>query len=204
MIWGVVRSIILAAGASSRMGRPKAALPIGPSGDTFLSRIVATLIAAELPEVIVVTGAAAQATRAAWPGRDSRVRFIENRDWQSGQLSSLLAGLNVPSFVPLEAAVVTLVDIPLVTADTVKTLLRTWRATRAPLVRPSRAGERGEEHGHPVIFDVSIFGELRAADPSSGAKPVVRAHAAEIVNVPIDDRGAYVDVDTPQQYSSMT
>lgn len=200
----MVRSIVLAAGASSRMGRPKPALPIGASGDTFLSRIIATLLAAELPEVIVVTGAAAEATRAAWQRHDPRVQFVDNPDWQAGQLSSLLTGLNVPSFVPIEAAVVTLVDIPLVTTDTVKTLLRTWRETRAPLVRPARSGERGEEHGHPVIFDASIFSELRSADPGRGAKPVVRAHADRIVNVPIDDDGAYLDVDTPQQYSLVT
>jgi molybdenum cofactor cytidylyltransferase len=186
------------------MGRPKAALPIGAGGDTFLSRIIATMIAAELPEILVVIGAAPEATRAAWQCRDPRVRFVENPAWQSGQLSSLLTGLNAPSVVPIEAALVTLVDIPLVTTETVTTLLRTWRETRAPLVRPARSGNSGEEHGHPVIFDMSIFADLRAADPASGAKPVVRARAAQIVNVPIDDDGAYLDVDTPQQYSLMT
>ena len=182
------------------MGRPKAALPIGRDGHTFLSRIIATLIAAELPEVIVISGAAVEATRGAWQTRDARVRFVENPHWQSGQLSSLLAGLDAPSVVPIEAVLVTLVDIPLVTVDTVKTLLRTWRETRAPIVRPARR----DEHGHPVVFDRAIFDELRAADRSSGAKAIVRAHAAQIVNVPIDDRGAYFDVDTPEQYSSMT
>jgi molybdenum cofactor cytidylyltransferase len=196
----VLRTIILAAGASSRMGRPKPALPIGRTGDTFLSRIITTMLAAELPEIIVVTGATPDTTRAAGPRRDARVRFVQNDAWQSGQLSSLVVGLEVPSVVPIEAAVVTLVDIPMVAVETVTTLVRTWRETRAPIVRPAR----GDEHGHPVIFDTAIFGELRNADPATGAKPVVRAHTAEIVNVPIDDPGAYLDVDTPEQYSSMT
>src|SRR6185436_7098562 len=123
------------------MGRPKAALPIGPAGDTFLSRIIATLVSAELPEILVVVGATPAATRAAWQRRDPRVRFIENPDWQSGQLSSLLTGLDAPSVVPIEAALVTLVDIPLDASDTVKTLLHQWRLTRAPLVRPARTGK---------------------------------------------------------------
>jgi CTP:molybdopterin cytidylyltransferase MocA len=51
-----------------------------------------------------------------------------------------------------------------------------------------------------VIFDHSIFGELRRADPSMGAKPVVHAHAAEEVNVDVDDEGAFIDIDTPEDY----
>jgi CTP:molybdopterin cytidylyltransferase MocA len=186
------------------MGQPKASLPIGRSGDTFLSRIITTLVTAELPEVIVVTGAAPEATRAAWPQRDARVHFIENAEWQSGQLSSLLTGLNAPSVVPIEAALVTLVDIPLVTVATVKALVRTWRETRAPLVRPARSTpQANEEHGHPVIFDASLFAALRAADPATGAKPVVRAYAREIVNLPITDAGAFLDIDTPDAYAQL-
>lgn len=193
----MVRSVILAAGASSRMGQPKAALPIGPGRQTFLSRITSTLIAAGLPEIIVVTGAKPELTQAGFLPRDGRVRVVENRNWQEGQLSSLLTALDVPARVPIEAALVMLVDVPLVSVETVERLLRAWRATRAPIVRPAR----GDEHGHPVIFDASVFHELRTADRATGAKPVVRGHAAEIVNVPIDDPGAYLDIDTPEQYA---
>lgn len=193
----MVRSVILAAGASSRMGQPKAALPIGPGRQTFLSRITSTLIAAGLPEIIVVTGAKPELTQAGFLPRDGRVRVVENRNWQEGQLSSLLTALDVPARVPIEAALVMLVDVPLVSVETVERLLRAWRATRAPIVRPAR----GDEHGHPVIFDAAVFHELRTADRATGAKPVVRGHAAEIVNVPIDDPGAYLDIDTPEQYA---
>jgi molybdenum cofactor cytidylyltransferase len=158
--------------------------------------------------------------RSAWPPRDRRVRIVENTSWQSGQLSSLLAGLGAPVSAPIEAAVVTLVDVPLVSAETVRRLVREWRQTRAPIVRPARpsalrepqgrpeqsrgtasSGQDGTEHGHPVIFDAAVFSDLRGADPATGAKPVVRAYAARIVNVPIDDPGAYLDVDTPEQYA---
>lgn len=169
-----------------------------------MSRIIATLVAAELPEVIVVTGAAPEATHAAWQQRDARVHFVQNPDWQSGQLSSLLTGLNAPSVVPIEAALVTLVDVPLVTVVTVKVLLHTWRQTRAPLVRPARMSlQATEEHGHPVIFDASLFDELRAADPTTGAKPVVRAHSQEIINLPVSDAGAFLDIDTPEAYAQL-
>jgi molybdenum cofactor cytidylyltransferase len=193
----MVRGLVLAAGASSRMGTPKAALPLGGQRDTFLSRIVRTLLAACLPEIVVVAGAHVDAVRLALPHRDRRVRILRNSRWESGQLSSLIIGLDAPSASPLEAVVVTLVDVPLVMPATIQKLLRVWRESRAPIVRPAR----GEEHGHPVIFDRRLFDELRNADPAHGAKSVVRAHAADIMNVPIDDPGAYRDIDTPEDYA---
>jgi molybdenum cofactor cytidylyltransferase len=188
--------MILAGGASSRMGRAKAALPLGSGGDTFLSRIVNTMLAAGLRDVVVVSGAHADATRSACP-RDPRVQLVHNPLWQTGQLSSLLTGLDAPAPATIEAAVVALIDVPLVSAETVRTLLDAWRESRAPIVRPARGGE----HGHPVIFDAAIFDELRRADVNVGAKAVVRAHEAQLVNVPIDDAGAYQDIDTPEDYA---
>ena len=178
------------------MGRPKPALPLA-AGDTFLARIVRTLCSAGLPELIVITGAAPDAVRRALLVRDRRLRVVNNPQWATGQLSSLLAGLDMPSPMPLEAALVTLVDVPFVAATTVESLLRVWRETRAPVVRPAR----GSEHGHPVIFDRALFDALRHADPTAGAKAVVRAHEDHVVNVPVDDDGAFRDFDTPDQYA---
>ena len=200
MIRPVLRAVILAGGASSRMGRPKAGLPLTDRADTFLSRLIRTFLAARLPDIVVVTGAApGDVVRAAGP-HAVRVRFAHNSDWQRGQLSSLLAGLDLPPATGLEGVLMMLVDTPAVTPETVRTVVATWRKTRAPIVRPAR----GDEHGHPVIFDRAVFDELRSADPRVGAKAVVRAHADRIVNVPIDDLGAYADVDTPDDYARLT
>lgn len=199
----MVRGVILAAGASSRMGRPKAALPLTDRGDTFTSRLIRTFLAAGMPQVVVVTGAWPDAVRRAAGPADCRVRVIHNPDWEQGQLTSLLAGLGMRSpttrEADVEAAVVTLVDVPLVRPATVATLVRQWRHTRAPIVRPAR----GDLHGHPVIFDRSLFTALRAADPDQGAKAVVRRHADAILNVPIDDDGAFLDVDTMADYDAI-
>jgi molybdenum cofactor cytidylyltransferase len=61
----------------------------------------------------------------------------------------------------------------------------------------------GDRHGHPVIFDSRVFSELRQAPLDVGAKAVVRAHATEIVNVPVTDAGCLVDVDTPGDYEAL-
>jgi CTP:molybdopterin cytidylyltransferase MocA len=195
----VVRAVILAAGASTRIGRPKAALSITDRADTFLSRLIRSLLAAGLPDIVIVTGAAPDEVRHAALPFSRRVRFVHNAAWQRGQLSSLLVGLDAAPITNLEAILMTLVDVPLVTADTVRTVVHAWRRTRGPIVRPAR----GDEHGHPVICDRAVFDELRAADPAVGAKAVVRAHAHEIVNVGIDDPGAYFDVDTADDYERL-
>ena len=96
-----------------------------------------------------------------------------------------------------EALVLALVDVPFVSVETVKAVVTAYRSRRAPIVRPARSGE----HGHPVIIDRALFDELRRADLSTGAKPVVRARASEIMNVPVDDDGAFQDVDTPDEYA---
>jgi molybdenum cofactor cytidylyltransferase len=181
------------------MGRPKAGLPITDRGDTFLSRIVRTLGAAGVPGIVVVTGAAPDAVRAAAGKVRSNVRFVHNERWAAGQLSSLLAGLEPRQGEDVEAALVALVDAPLASVETVAQVLRVWRHTRAPIVRPAN----GDVHGHPVVFDRALFDELRAADPHAGAKAVVRTRERDIVNVPVTDRGAFIDIDTDEDYRAL-
>lgn len=193
----MVRAVVLAAGASTRMGIPKATLTLGPSGETFVGRLIRQLALAGLPDIVVVTGASPESVRGAARRVRLPVRFEHNERWSEGQLTSLVAGMRERRGDVLEAVLVTLVDIPLVSVATVTRVLNVWRSTRAPIVRPAR----GEAHGHPVLFDRSVFAELQAADPAIGAKAVVRAHAESIVNIPSDDDGAFRDVDTREEYN---
>ena len=96
----------------------------------------------------------------------------------------------------MRAALVTLIDVPLVNAATVRILLQEYRGGASLIVRPTRDGR----HGHPVIFDRALFDELRKANPAEGAKEVVRAYSAELLNVEVDDEGAFTDIDTPEDY----
>jgi molybdenum cofactor cytidylyltransferase len=194
----VIPAIVLAAGKSTRMGHPKAAMPLG-EGDTFLSRIVRTFHDARIDEVIVVVGHAADAIRASLPGTGVVARFVDNPGYEAGQLSSFVKGLDAADRPDVSAALVTLVDVPLVTAATIRAVVAQYLQTGAPLVRPTR----GNQHGHPVLIDRSLFDEFRRADPSSGAKPIVRAHASAAGDIPIDDDGAFLDIDTVADYQRM-
>ena len=192
----MISAIVLAAGASTRMGQAKAALPLGQTGETVAARVVRSLLEGGAPEVVVVAGAHIDAVRAAMPSHEKRARLIEHPGWNRGQLSSLIAGLDAIDTPLIEAALVTLVDVPLVRASTVAAVIEAWRRTRAPIVRPAA----GDRHGHPVIFDRSIFADLRSADPDTGAKAVFAIHRERIFNVDVKDAGAFEDIDTPEDY----
>jgi molybdenum cofactor cytidylyltransferase len=193
----VTPAIVLAAGKSSRMGRPKALLPAG-GGDTFLTRIVRTFLDADVDDVVVVVGHEGEAVAHASTERLPTVRFVLNPNYETGQLSSLLCGLALVDRPGVQACLVTLVDVPLVQASTVRAVVERYRTTHAPVVRPVNGGR----HGHPVLFDRSLFPLLRAADPEHGAKPVVRAHVSAAGDVPVDDEGSFLDIDTPAEYEN--
>ena len=188
------------------MGQAKAALPLGQTGETVVARVVRTLLRGGAPDVTVVAGAHIDAVRMALPiAADAtltmpfgpRVQVIEHTGWQLGQLSSLRAGLDAIDDPLLEAALVTLVDVPFVRPSTVAAVIAEWRRTRAAIVRPSQ----GDRHGHPVMFDRSVFADLRAADLRVGAKAVFADH--RVLNVDIDDEGAFEDIDTPGDYERL-
>lgn len=193
---GIVPGIVLAAGRSRRMGRTKALLPAGPGEETFISRIVRVLRDGGVDEVLVVVDSVDSAVAQAVTRLDQPARVVVNPTPARGQLSSLQAGLRTVDHPGIGGLLVTLVDVPLVSSTTVRALLAAHRTTGAPVVRPMRAGR----HGHPVIFDRSVFDELRRADDTQGAKAVVQAHLHQSVEVPIEDEGPFYDVDTPADY----
>ena len=188
---------MLAAGNSSRMGRPKALLPADSDGESFLARMIRILIEGGIEDVVVVLGRDADLIRAAVPDAARPVRYVDNPAYEDGQLSSLLAGLAAVERPDVRAVMVTPVDLPLLEAGTVRTVLAAYRAAGgAAIVRPATQGR----HGHPVIFDRRLFQALRDADPNVGARSVVQAHLADVVNVDVSDDGAFIDVDTPADY----
>jgi molybdenum cofactor cytidylyltransferase len=191
----MIPAIVLAAGRSSRMGRAKATLSVG-DGHTFLTRIVQTFLDAGVDDVIVVVGHDADAIAASFAASGLPARLVVNRDYDRGQLSSLLAGLNAVDRPGVAAVLVTLVDVPLVSTATVRAVVDSYRRSGAPIVRPTA----GDRHGHPLLIDRSVFAALRAADFSTGAKPVVRAHASDAGDIAVDDEGAFIDIDTEDEY----
>lgn len=192
----MIPAIILAAGLSTRMGRPKPLLPLS-NGDTFVTRIVRSFLDSGVDDVVVVLGHEADVVAATLIKSGVAARFVVNDAYRSGQLSSVLRGLNAIDRPGVRAMLMTLVDVPLVAPGTIRAVVDRYKATHAPIVRPVR----GDEHGHPVLIDRSLFSLLRSADPGIGAKPIIRAHVTPAGDVSItDDDGAFLDIDTPETY----
>jgi molybdenum cofactor cytidylyltransferase len=192
-------AIVLAAGLSTRMkGEPKALLRIDDR-DTFVTRIARTFNEAGIDDVVVVVGHEGARVAAVVGQSDLSVRTVVNPLYAAGQFSSLLAGLDAVERPDLEAVLLALVDAPLFSASTVKALVQRFKDTHAPVVR----AVRGDQHGHPVLIGRSLLEAVRRSDPGQGAKPVVRAHASLEGDVPVDDRGAFIDIDTPADYAKL-
>lgn len=187
-----IGAIVLAAGRSSRMGRPKALLPL--EGRTFLGALLGRLLTADIMRIVVVLGEdAGEILRAADPGYAIVVR---NPDPSRGQLSSVHCGLDALEPFGIDAFFLAPVDVPRVHADTLRLLMAALPGH--PLVVPTYKGRRG----HPPLFSWSLVPALRAAPLSEGARTVVRATSG-IVELPVDDPGVVDDFDRPEDLKRM-
>jgi len=193
-------AIVLAAGLSMRMGgRPKGLLVLDDK-DTFVTRIIRTFNSGGINDVVVVIGHEADKVGAAVERSGLSARTAVNDRYREGQLSSILAGLEQIDRPDVDAAFLALVDAPLFQVSTVRALLERFEQTQAPIVRAVR---EGDQHGHPVLISRALFASLRAADPSRGAKPIVRGHATPDGDVAVDDPGAFIDIDTPEDFEKI-
>ena len=188
----MVSAIVLAAGASLRMGSPKALLKL--SGKTFLQHIVDVLASAGVHDVVIVLGANANVikTQLHW----FRGTVVTNNDWNSGMLSSVIAGLGALGRPGVEGALFCPVDHPLITKEVVEDLVQAFSASQKQIIIPTYEGRRG----HPVIFHSSLFPELIAAPMDTGARAVVHNHEKDIAQVTTDHEGVIINIDTPEDY----
>jgi len=190
-----VAGIVLAAGRSSRMGRPKALLPLGSQGQTFLTRIVETFRKAGMEEILVVTAAGSELTSVLLSDKFP-FRLILNESPELGQLSSFQVGLQSLDLSKVSGTLMTPVDVPLVSVETVKSLIEAHSKSLAPVVRPVRK----KAHGHPVIFDRALFQEILLEPSDSTVKTIVHRHSKQSVEVAVNERGPFYDIDTPEDY----
>jgi molybdenum cofactor cytidylyltransferase len=189
-----VAGIILAAGAATRMGRPKQLLDWG--GQPLVAVAAEQALAAGLAPLLVVVGAAADDVMAALGGLP--VQSVPCAEYASGQSASLRAGIAALG-AEVAAVVVLLADQPFVTAAIVEALVTEWRASGAAIVAPVYRGVRG----NPVLFDRAVWGELLAVTGDKGAREVIAADAGRVRTVAFDDDRPLADIDTPAEYERL-
>jgi molybdenum cofactor cytidylyltransferase len=185
---GPVAGIVLAAGASTRMGRNKLLLPLG--GETVLRRAVVRARDAGLDPVIVVLGHEGERANLELAGLPCQT--VANPDYALGIESSLRVGF--AALPPASgAAVVLLADMPFVTAAMIGMLVERYRASAAPLVISDFAGISAP----PTLFDRSLFAELQQ---EGCGKRIARLHRSEaaVVSWPAE---ALADLDLPEDFA---
>lgn len=187
--------VLLAAGASSRLGRPKQLLVF--QGQTLLRRAAETAVtAAAGAEVIVVTGARHEELLPELAGLP--VRVVRCAGWERGMGASLKTGLAALESAAAPAAVIVLLcDQPHVTPALLEQLAATHAATGQPIVASEYAGTRGV----PVLFGAPVLPLLRQLPDSAGAAALLKHHP-ELVATVAFAAGA-VDVDTEAQYAAL-
>jgi molybdenum cofactor cytidylyltransferase len=187
---GSVAGVVLAAGASTRMGRNKLFMEL--EGETLVRRIVSRTAQAVDP-LIVVLGYEADRVRHALEGISCLP--VLNDEYERGVNSSLRAGIHRASETPAEAAVVVLADMPFVTTAMIVTLVERYRGCDLPLV----ISDYGGVNAPPVLYDRSLFLELAASQGQGCGKQVVKRHRHEAISVswPVE---VLTDLDLPEDY----
>ena len=185
-------AVILAGGASRRMGSPKALLTIG--SETFADRLIGVFDACCSP-VVVVLGHDADRIQA---GIAREARFVFNPDHALGQLTSFQCGLRSIHTAP-DAVLFTPVDYPSFSRATVTALLHAFERQRPPVVVPRCDGR----HGHPVLIAAELVDEFLALPSDASARDVIHRHAGHTLYVDVDDPGINRDVDDPDAYQAL-
>jgi molybdenum cofactor cytidylyltransferase len=189
----VISGVVLAAGTSSRLGRPKQLLEL--EGRPLLQHVVDAAAASGLDEVVVVLGHESERIASALT-LPPRTRVVVNRDYEDGQSTSLRAGLSSVD-ARADAAAILLGDQPRLTPAAIRKAVDAFRASEAPIMRALWRGTPG----HPVVLARSEWESIRKLSGDRGARDLVAASASvdviEMSEPPVED------VDTWEQYESL-
>jgi molybdenum cofactor cytidylyltransferase len=186
----MICAIVLAAGKSERMGRPKALLQF--RGRTFLENILDAISRSSIEHTVVVVGHHRKEIEQSVRGPS----LVFNPDYEQGMVTSLQRGIGA---IPPESigAFLFLVDHPLVETETIEALMA--GAARNRVLQPTFEGRRG----HPVFLGMDVLMEILHLPSSQGADVVVRRDPGRLIEIPVNRPGILVDVDTPEDYEKL-
>lgn len=186
-----ISAILLAAGESKRMGRPKQLLPLGEA--TMVEKAIDNLLGAEVGEVIVVVGY--RAPEIIKKIASKPVKIAVNPAYQQGMSTSIIAGLKLVD-EGARALMLALGDQPLVDSQTISRLISEFGSHHKGIAIPTYHGQRG----HPVIFSIRYREELSRLKGDIGGRQIVADHPDDILEVAVDSPGIGIDIDTTEDY----
>ena len=189
----MLSAIILAAGESKRMGKPKQLLPLGKS--TLLEQAIDNLLNSSVDETIVVLGHKAEEITEKIANKP--VKVVINPDYQQGMSTSIVAGLIMVD-PRSQAVMLALGDQPLVTSRTINQLIEAFNKNRKGIAVPTYRGRRG----HPIIFDIKYKAELFKLKGDIGGREIIQNHPKDVFMVAVDSESVISDIDTQEDYKT--
>jgi molybdenum cofactor cytidylyltransferase len=193
----MISAIVLAAGESRRMGRPKQMLAW--QGKTLLRHVLESLINSNADEIILVLGHEAEAIRKGLS--EFQIKVVINPDYKQGMASSLRQGL-LAMDPGSEAFLVLLADQPGIGPDIINRMIREYKQAnpKRGIVRPVYRGLRG----HPVLIGIQYLQEARQLQGDVGARQILIDHPDDILEIDVDQDAVLKDIDTPEEYRKYT
>lgn len=189
----MLSAIILAAGESKRMGKPKQLMPLGKS--TLLEQAIDNLLNSSVDETIVVLGHKAEEITKKIANKP--VKIVINPDYQQGMSTSIVAGLIMVA-PRSQAVMLALGDQPLVTSQTINHLIEAFNKNRKGIAVPTYRGRRG----HPIIFDIKYKAELFKLKGDIGGREIIQNHPKDVFMVAVDSESVISDIDTQEDYKA--
>jgi molybdenum cofactor cytidylyltransferase len=189
----MISAIVLAAGESKRMGRPKQLLAW--QGKTLLRHVLESLMKSNADEIILVLGHEAEAIRKSLP--PFQIKIVINPDYQQGMASSLRQGL-LAIDPRSEAFLVLLADQPGIGPEIMNRMIRDFQQAnpKRGIVRPVYRGLQG----HPVLISVRYLQEAIQLQGDVGARQILMNHPEDILEMDVDQDVVLKDIDTPEEY----
>ena len=190
----LVSAILLAAGESKRMGKPKQLMPLGSS--TILEQAMDNLLSSQITEVVVVLGHRTEEMIKLIANRP--VKIAINPIYHQGMGTSIVTGLKLIDN-RTQAVMLTLADQPLVDSKTINKLIEEFYNHNKGIAVPAYQGMRG----HPIIFSIKYKTELLRLTGDMGGKQIIKHHPDDVLEVAVDSESVNIDIDNINDYQSL-
>jgi molybdenum cofactor cytidylyltransferase len=189
----MLSAILLAAGESKRMGKPKQLMPLGQS--TILEQAIDNLLNSAVDEIIVVLGHRAEEIRKTIAAKP--VKIMVNPNYKEGMSTSIIAGL-ILTDPQSEAIMLALGDQPSVDSQTINHLIGEFYNHDKGIAAPTYQGRRG----HPIIFAIKYKEKLLELEGDIGGREIIKNHPDDVLEVAVGSESVISDIDTRDDYQS--
>ena len=196
----MISALILAAGESRRMGKQnKLLLPIG--GEALLVKLVASVCASDVGQVLVVIGHEAEKIRREL--NEFPLNFVYNPNFSEGMTTSIKYGVKVASH-ECDGLLICLGDMPFINTSEINKLIHAYAKNRIKGQNLIVVPVFKRQHGNPVLFSIEFRNDILEHKKESGCKEVIMKNSDSVMEIEMDDEKMLLDVDTMEDYQSVS